>query len=335
MTVAHIDFETCCDLDLKRVGADVYSRDPDLIVTVIAWAFDGGPVQHRTDGLAGSNTYLPFAIIDHLLLDKGEFRAWNAGFEWAILTNHFGLALDPAQAVCVQQKALHSGLPASLEDAGPAIGAPQHKDITARRLMLQLSKPRKNRNMPDSFWHLDEPSKLNALAVYCKQDVEAERAIDGMIADLPPLERDISILDRRANNLGVKLDLKFVSALKALALDETAKLNHECAGLTQGLVTSPGTQTARLLSWLNSRLPEPIPDVGKETVANDAARAQPGLARMLEVQWSGACWRSGRRSPSPASRNWTRCSDALDQEIGCAASSRTTALFARDVSPAV
>ena len=260
MSVLHLDVETCSKLDLRKVGADVYSRDPDLIVTVIAWAFDGGPV-HSATGVK----HLPFAIIDHLLLDKGEFRAWNAGFEWAILTNHFGLALHPAQAVCTMQAALHSGLPAALEDAGPAIGAPQHKDATARRLMLQLSKPRKNRSGPDSLWHVDDLSKLDALEVYCRQDVEAERAIDGMIADLPATERDISILDRRANNRGVKLDLKFVAALKALALDETAKLNHECAALTQGAVTSPGTQTAKLLGWLTSR-GIPITDVGKESV---------------------------------------------------------------------
>ena len=260
MSVLHVDLETCSRLDLRKVGADVYSRDPDLIVTVCAWAFDGGPVRSTTNV-----DVLPYEVFVHML-DGGEFRAWNAGFEWAILTNHFKLALDPAQAVCVMQKGLHSGLPAALEDAGPAIGAPQHKDATARRLMLQLSKPRKNRSGPDSYWHLDEPLKLDALETYCKQDVEAERAIDGMIADLPPTERDISILDRRANNLGVKLDLKFVNALKALALDETAKLNHECAGLTQGAVTSPGTQTARLLAWLGQQGVLML-DVSKENVA--------------------------------------------------------------------
>ena len=294
MSVLHIDFETCSRLDLRKVGADVYSRDPDLIVTVVAWAFDGGPVQSTTNVQK-----LPTFVLAHLF-NGGEFRAWNAGFEWAILTNHFKLTLDPAQAVCVQQKALHSGLPASLEDAGPAIGAPQHKDATARRLMLQLSKPRRNRGGPDSFWHMDEPSKLDALEAYCRQDVEAERAIDGMIADLPPGERAISILDRQANNRGVKLDLKFVSALKALALDETAKLNLECSGLTQGAVTSPGTQTARLLAWLNRQpevqvLSQPevqilLTDVGKESVADALAKydkgewAGPITRRVLEIR---------------------------------------------------
>ena len=262
MAVLHLDFETCSRLDLKRVGADVYSRDPDLIVTVIAWAFDAGAVQSTTNVQK-----LPTSVLAHLF-NGGEFRAWNAGFEWAILTNHFGLRLATHQAVDVMQAALHSGLPASLEDAGPAIGAPQHKDATARRLMLQLSKPRKNRGGPDSYWHVDELTKLDALEVYCRQDVEAERAIDGMIADLPPMERAISIMDRQANDRGVKLDLKFVTALKALALDETAKLNRECEGLTQGAVTSPGTQTARLLAWLNSRLPVPLLDVGKESVTS-------------------------------------------------------------------
>ena len=118
MSVLHLDFETCSKLDLKRVGADVYSRDPDLIVTVVAWAFDGGPVQSATNVQLFK---LPDDVFNHLF-NGGEFRAWNAGFEWAILTNHFKLTLDPAQAVCVQQKALHSGLPASLRSEERRVG---------------------------------------------------------------------------------------------------------------------------------------------------------------------------------------------------------------------
>ena len=277
MSVLHIDFETCSALDLRKVGADVYSRDPDLIVTVCAWAFDGGPVRSATCPLV-----LSPEIKDHLN-NGGEFRAWNAGFEWAILTNHFFLKLDPAQAVCVQQKALHSGLPASLEDAGPAIGAKQHKDATARRLMLQLSKPRKNKNRRDSDRHIDEPTKLRALEDYCKQDVEAERAIDAMIADLPATEQRISIMDRRANNRGVRLDMHLVRALASLAQDETALLNCECAALTQNAVTSPGTQTDKLLKWLQG-WGLPLVDVGKESiVAMLASENTKTVQRVLEI----------------------------------------------------
>lgn len=280
MSVLHIDFETCSALDLKKVGADVYSRDPALIVTVVAWALDGGPVRSAT---CVSTLALVPEVFDHLMRG-GEFRAWNAGFELAILTNHFKLTLHPSQAVCVQQKALHSGLPPSLEDAGPAIGAKQHKDATARRLMLQLSKPRRNRNAPDSYWHVDEPMKLGALEDYCRQDVMAERDIDSMIVDLPPTEREVSIMDRKANARGVRLDLKLVGALHALALDETAALNRECTGLTRGAVTSPGTQTARLLAWLQ-RQGLPLVDVGRESVAAMIACDNPGVVqRVLEIR---------------------------------------------------
>ena len=322
MSVLHIDFETCSRLDLRKVGADVYSRDPDLIVTVCAWAFDGGPVHSLV-----KVKFLPLDVIRHLVKNRDEFRAWNASFEWAILTNHFGLALDPAQAVCVQQKALHSGLPASLEDAGPAIGAKQHKDATARRLMLQLSKPRKNRNAPDSYWHVDEPSKLDALEAYCRQDVEAERAIDAMIIDLPPMERGISVLDREANDRGVKLDLKFVAALKALALDETALLDRECAGLTQGAVTSPGTQTARLLAWLNDRS-YIMKDVAKKAW-RQCCTLSIGISP-VSGQWVSACSKSGRRSRRVRSGSWTRCFVVRDREIVSGVSWRTMARSGRD-----
>ena len=117
MSVLHLDFETCSELDLRKVGADVYSRHPSLIVTVIAWAFDDDPVQSETCLKA-----LPAAIQSHLFLG-GAFKAWNAAFETAILRNHYHFLLHPGQPVCTMQAALHSGLPGSLADAGPAIGS--------------------------------------------------------------------------------------------------------------------------------------------------------------------------------------------------------------------
>ena len=98
--ILSLDFETASLSDLAAVGADVYARDPSLAVTVIAWAFDDGPVHSATHPAA-----LPEAVRAHLL-DGGIFRAWNAAFESAILTHHYGLALDPRQASCTMQRAL-------------------------------------------------------------------------------------------------------------------------------------------------------------------------------------------------------------------------------------
>ena len=278
--ILHLDFETCCELDLTKVGADVYSRHPSLIVTVVAWAWDdSSPVYSRTLGKD-----LPATIFAHLT-NGGAFKAWNAAFESAILVNYFKLKLDSSQAVCTMQKALHSGLPAALKDAGPAIGSPHVKDMTAHRLMMQMSRPRKI--LPDGtrlYWH-DDAAKLQALQSYCEGDVIAERDIDSMIAELPPNEQAISILDRKANERGVRLDLAYVRALKQLAHAETKILDRECAGLTHGAVTSPGTQTARLLAWLASKLVF-LPNLSKETVAVQltALTFPPAVKRVLEIR---------------------------------------------------
>ena len=283
--ILHLDFETCCELELRKVGADVYARHPSLIVTVVAWAFDMAPVQSATVPF-----HFPSSVRQHLQAG-GQFKAWNAAFEWAILTNHFKLRLDPRQAICSMQAALHSGLPGSLEDAGPAVGSLARKDATAHRLMMQMAKPRKIE--PDGtrrYWHADDPAKLQALQTYCEGDVRAERDIDSMIAALPPTELEISRLDRAANERGVRLDLRFVKALKALARAETKLLDHECSALTSGIVTSPGTQTAKLLAWLNANLPAyTLPDLSKETVAaallfNRGPDGTPVTTRVLEIR---------------------------------------------------
>src|SRR4029077_11469666 len=167
--------------------------------------------------------------------------------------------------------------------------APTAKDATARRLMMQMAKPRKiELDGTRLHWHADDPAKLQALQTYCERDVLAERDIDSMIAALPPTELAISRLDRAANERGVRLDLRFVKALKALARAETKLLDQECAALTQRIVTSPGTQTTKLLGWLQARLP--IQSLSKEDVASamEAYRASnvesPTVRRVLEIR---------------------------------------------------
>lgn len=285
--VLHLDFETCNTLSLRSVGADVYSRSPTLIVTVLAWAFDEGPVESVT-----VPAELPTQVREHLK-NGGQFKAWNASFEWAILTNTFGLELDPGQAVCTQQAALHSGLPASLDDAGPAIGARHVKDVDAHKLMMQLAKPRKiTREGVRSYWHVDQPEKLEALRRYCARDVEAERAISKLITPLPKTEARVAAMDRAANQRGIKVDLELIGRFKALAAVEIEELKRECVAITDGAVTSPGTQTTRLKAWLESRGVE-VPSLSKESVASALETAEeldlsgwgdPPSKRVLEIR---------------------------------------------------
>ena len=263
--ILSLDFETASLSDLAAVGADVYARDPSLAVTVIAWAFDDGPVHSATHPAA-----LPEAVRAHLL-DGGIFRAWNAAFESAILTHHYGLALDPRQASCTMQRALYSGLPAALGDAGPAIGVEIVKDKSARQLMLRMARPRAIlRDGSARWWHEDDPAKLEALRAYCERDVESERAIGRAVRELPPGEWEVSLLDRRVNDRGINIDLVLTDRLLAITESETRKLNRECERLTGGAVKRPGSETARLLEWLVAH-GAPLKDLGKETVSSALA----------------------------------------------------------------
>ena len=253
---------------------------------MVAWAFDDDPVQSETCPSA-----LPWEIEEHLTLG-GKFRAWHAHFEFAILTKHYKLALDPEQSLCTMQQALHGGLPAGLGDAGPALGLNIVKDPSARRLMLQMAKPRSVYPVK-STWHETEPLKLQALEAYCRQDVESERAIAKSVPELPKKERRVSLLDMKANERGVGVDTQLVFAMKCLVEEETQKLNLEMAQLTDGEVTSPGTQVAKLLAWIHGHGLTAIETLGKLEVAawlsaldplRDNPPFDPRVRRALEIR---------------------------------------------------
>jgi len=281
MSVLHLDFETFSTADLKKVGTENYVREPEFAVTAIAWAFDEGPVQSTV----WPTVFLPFPVRAHIE-GGGTVRAWNAAFERTVLRYAYSLDVTPEQMDCVMQRALAFGLPASLQDAGDALKLGVVKDATARRLMLQMGKPKPDGN----FWHLDQSpaaqNKLADLAAYCMRDVEAERAIDKVIPPLDPREKALSVVDAKINDAGVLVDLQAVGALARASAHELALLNLECSQLTGGAVTSPGTQGSRLLAWL-ANTGTHLPDLTKETVA--AALAAGSLkaataARVLEIR---------------------------------------------------
>lgn len=263
----HIDFETASRVDLRKVGASRYAADPSTMVLCMAWAWDDDPV---------NAVIMPdVEFIANLLLQAEEspavLHAWNASFELAILRNHYGLTVPVGWVSCSMQRSLYGGFPASLDQAGPAMKLPHkfRKSSDGHKLMMKMCKPRTMGKLAGTWWH-DDPKLgmglLNELAAYCAQDVVAERAAASMVPGLPQFEVEISVIDRIANGLGVRLDPRLIYNMIQLAKEETRRLDVECASLTGNAVTSPGTQTAKLMAWL-ARKGWPVDDVGKETIA--------------------------------------------------------------------
>jgi DNA polymerase len=278
MRILHLDFECYSHLDLKAVGVENYVRSPGFVVTVIGWAFDDGPTQ----SFSWPHTTLPADVRRHIA-EGGTIKAWNAAFEWNILRLHYNKIVAPEQMDCVMQRSLAYGLPGSLEAAGEALHLKIVKDATARRLMLQMGKPKKD----GTAWHHDPlaQSKLHDLAAYCMRDVEAERALDKVLPPLPKFERALSLVDAQINERGILIDTTAAGHLGVAAWTAVSAYNAECDMLTCGAVQRPGTEVAKLMDWL-AHNGAPMKNLAKETVAKALEHPlMPGTARrVLELR---------------------------------------------------
>jgi DNA polymerase len=261
-SVLHLDFETASGVDLKTVGVENYCMHRDFEVTATAWAFDDDPVQAQT---WPDTDELPPSVRKHIAAG-GPVKAWNAAFERSILRYRYNLLASHEQMDCVMQRASAWGLPMSLQDAGDVLNVPTVKDRRARSLMLMMGKPRKD----GSYWHKDpDPAaqkRLADLTAYCMSDVDAERALDEVIPPLAKFEKLLSIADAQINREGVRVDLAAVAALRKAVEIERARIDAECAALTNGAVTSPGTQTAKLVAWLTAEGWGSVTDLTKATI---------------------------------------------------------------------
>ena len=239
----HLDFETYCDLDLKKVGLYRYVEHPSFRVICVAWKLDE---QQTKWALVPSHdlAWFPSDLIQILRSPDVQGHAWNAAFETAVLKRLCVFVANPQS--CTMQRALAYGLPGKLEAAAAALGVAAQKDMVGHRLMLKMSRPSKDGTAP--VW---SAADYHDLAIYCAKDVNAEAAVSAVIPQLQPEEAELSALDAAMNTGGeLGIDISRVNVLRTVAEAAEKTDAARCAVLTGGAVTSPGTQTARLMTWL-------------------------------------------------------------------------------------
>jgi DNA polymerase len=264
----HLDFETYCDLDLKRVGLYRYVADPSFRVLCVAWKLDSQATQTAT--LLGHMQRLPPDLVQALQNPEVQGHAFNAAFETAVLArisqaSPAGIFVANPLS-CTMQRALAYGLPGRLETACAALGLAHQKDMVGHRLMLKMSRPPK----PGTIL-FGTPLEQVALAAYCGKDVDAEAELSGVIPELAAEEAELSRLDAAMNSGGeLGIDFHRVTHLGVVAAAAERIDAARCTVLTQGAVTSPGTQTARLLAWLEAK-GFSLPDTMRATIEDQLA----------------------------------------------------------------
>jgi DNA polymerase len=228
------DFETYSEVDLKKSGLHNYATHP----STGAHCFSYGPdPEHIKTWVEGEP--FPEDLRAHIAAG-GIITAWNAAFEWSIwnlccVPKYGWPSLPITQVRCSMVRAYAMALPGALEDAAPALGVDQRKDAVGHRIMLQLSKPKKD----GSMWRReDDFDKFLILYAYNKQDVRTELGCLDRLMELSPSELDLWELDHKINNRGVMCDLASVDKAIAIIQSEQKRLNAEMYQVTGGVVGS-------------------------------------------------------------------------------------------------
>ena len=252
--VLHRDYETRGTLVLKRAGTHKYAGDPTTDVLCCAFAVDDEPVQ----------LWIPGGPVPPEFVEAANNPNWRAvahgdHFETAIerhvMAPRFGWPEIPLNRhVCTMSMALALGLPARLSAAADALELAARKDTAGERLMHQMSKPRRPRQGEDpsqTYWFADD-DRLRRLYDYCRQDVEAERALFNRLPPLSEAEHALWQLSCRINERGFCVDRQFAEAARRIAQAAAPQLDAELAEITGGAVTGIN-QIPRLLTWLHQQ----------------------------------------------------------------------------------
>lgn len=285
LSECHVDVETRSVVDLRKSGVYVYAQDPSTDVICLSYRFGlTGPIKRWKLGEP-----CPDDIKAHVIAG-GTLVAFNAAFEriiwWAILSARYGWPKPVIEQFrCVMIQAMAMSLPASLENAAPALGIQESKDMVGHRLMLQVSRPRKIVDGKPIWW--DDEERLGKLYAYCDRDVEVECLVDARTVPLRPSEQKLWYLDQRINDRGVKVDVKLCHQARKIVDATTDKLDKEMRDVTDGMVNSLSA-VAQLGAYLRARGVD-TDSVDKESVVELLARdALPDdVRRAIELRQEG------------------------------------------------
>jgi DNA polymerase len=284
--LAVFDIETISNVDLKKVGAARYARDPSTDVLVVCYT------NPFTKG-KGPQRWLPGDPPPEGFLDVpakgGLLAAFNVQFDMAIirwvLAKRYGWPWPGHDAFYdLMADVRVQGLPGALEKCAPVLGVGQ-KNMVGNALMKKLCKPARPIKSDSNPRRLHTPEALEQVYKYCHDDVRVEHAISRVIPRLTKEEKAICDMDMRMNERGVAVDADLVHAI--MDVTETIKeaRRSELAEITDGAVTSE-SQQKNICAFITSR-GYPIDSIAKDSIneyLDDPALSDPVSRRVLEIR---------------------------------------------------
>jgi DNA polymerase len=234
------DIETRSTVSLEDAGAWRYAADATTEVLCIGFAVDDSDVQIWTPGQPIPDEFIA-AVSDPTWCIVAHNFAFERAIATRILQPRFNWPEIPlAQQRCSMSLALANALPAALDNAARALKLDYHKDGEGYLLMRRMARPRRPRKNEDPagiYW-VDGPELRERLHLYCKRDIETERALYRRLPPLSPIEQRLWELDAVINARGFYTDLALTKAACAIARTEQVNINAEIRALTNGEIDS-------------------------------------------------------------------------------------------------
>lgn len=283
------DLETRSPVPLDVAGAWRYAADPRTEVLCVGYAVDD----------AEPRIWVPGEPIPQEFITAASDPSWlviahNFAFERAISTHilqpRFGWPAIPlAQQRCTMTLALANAMPARLEDAARAAKLDFQKDTEGYLLMRRMSRPRKPKKdeNPNGVYYADGPELRERLYLYCKRDVDTERALYRRFPPLSDFEQRLWQLDAIINERGFYTDVALTNAARDVARIEQININAEIVALTQGEITSVN-EVEKIKTFVR-RHGHTLASLTKRSISAILAHG-PGddVRRLLELRQAGA-----------------------------------------------
>lgn len=268
MTKLFIDFETYCDLDIKKVGAYKYVNHPSFHPLCCAYAFEDEAIQLWKYPNHFPNRLLRAVTLTMTHPGKVYIYAHNAEFEWLVLDKLHFKNLNYKSFVDVMALAGTFGYPLSLDKFTKAVGLSHGKTAGSTRLLNKLCKRQKKTafNTTGKWTPQTAPKDFDRLYNYCINDVKIMRqAVKRLPQDkLSKFEQFVWGHTIKQNSRGVCIDIDTVKSIILVMQEFKKRSEYELQTATGGNVQT-GKQVAKIKDFLWS-IGVQIPNLTVDTV---------------------------------------------------------------------
>ncbi|WP_346939733.1 DNA polymerase [uncultured Clostridium sp.] len=246
-----IDIETYSSRDLSKCGVYAYCEAEDFEILLFAYTFDDEEVR-VIDLKCGEE--MPKEVMEALTSNEIIKTSFNANFERTCISKYFNLDLIIEQWRCTAVNALLLGLPGSLDGALNALEMKEGKLKEGKELIKYFSMPYKYGEDGQSYRHIPEDDfiKWQLFTVYCRRDVEVERALRRKLSKfkLTPKEEKLWHIDQRINDYGILVDEDLIACARECAKESHDYIKDEITRVTG--IENPNSNEM-LKRWLLDR----------------------------------------------------------------------------------